>query len=312
MLRIAGIHRWIMGAGLALMLGAGQAAIKEEPVSYSAGGTTMKGVVVYDDAGTQAKRPGVVVIHEWWGITDHVRGEARKLAGQGYTAFVADMYGDGKTADNPKDAGALSGSVRKDPSVMTSRFNAAMQALKQHPTVDGSRVAAIGFCFGGSVVLDMARSGADLAGVAAFHAGLPPAGPEAQAGKVRAKVLVLNGAADPFIKPETVDAFKKEMDAAKVDYRYVSYPDAVHAFTNPDATAKGKQFNLPLAYDAEADRKAKAEAAKFLAGVLKQSRGPALGRATTRSARPTGRRRVAPGCPRRAFGRRSPGACAPW
>jgi dienelactone hydrolase len=136
--------------------------------------------------------------------------------------------------------------------------------------VDGGRVAAIGFCFGGSVVLDAARTGADLAGVAAFHAGLPPAGPKAEAGKVRAKVLVLNGEADPFVKPETVDAFRQEMDAAKVDYRYVSYPDAVHAFTNPEATAKGKQFNLPLAYHPEVDRQAKAEASKFLAGVLKK------------------------------------------
>ena len=266
---LAGIHRWITGAAVALALGAAHAAIKEEPVTYSGGGTSMKGIVVYDDA-SQAKRPGVVVIHEWWGITDHVREEARKLAGQGYTAFVADMYGDGKTADNPKDAGALSGAVRKDPSVMTSRFDAALKALRQHATVDGSRVAAIGFCFGGSVVLDMARTGADLAGVAAFHAGLPPAGPKAEAGKVRAKVLVLNGEADPFIKPDTVTAFREEMDAAKVDYRYVSYPDAVHAFTNPEATAKGKQFNLPLAYDAEADRKAKAEASQFLAGILKK------------------------------------------
>jgi dienelactone hydrolase len=269
MLRIAGIHRWITGAGLALALGASQAAIKEEPVTYSAGGTAMKGIVVYDDAG-QAKRPGVVVVHEWWGITDHVREEARKLAGQGYTAFVADMFGDGKTADNPKDAGALAGGVMKDPNAMAARFDAALQSLKQHATVDAKRVAAIGFCFGGSVVLNMARVGTDLAGVAAFHAGLPPAGPKAEAGKVRAKVLVLNGEADPFIKPETVTAFRQEMDAAKVDYRYVSYPDALHAFTNPDATAKGKQFNLPLAYNPEVDRKAKAEAATFLAGILKQ------------------------------------------
>ncbi len=269
MLRIEGIHRWITGAALALTLGAGQAAIKEEPVTYSAAGTTMKGFVVYDDA-VQAKRPGVVVVHEWWGITDHVREEARKLAREGYTAFVADMYGDARTADNPKDAGALAGSVRKDPRVMVSRFDAALQSLRQHATVDGGRVAAVGFCFGGSVVLDMARSGSDLAGVAAFHAGLPPAGPKAEGGKVGAKVLVLNGEADPFIKPETVDAFKQEMDAAKVDYRYVSYPDAVHAFTNPDATAKGKQFNLPLAYHPEVDRQAKAEASKFLADVLRK------------------------------------------
>jgi dienelactone hydrolase len=209
-------------------------------------------------------------VHEWWGITKHVHEEARKLAAQGYTAFIADMYGDGKTADNPKDAGALSGAVRKDPAVMQSRFNAAKATLSKHPTVDAKKIAAIGFCFGGSVVLDMARAGSDLAGVAAFHAGLGAAGPQAAPGKVKAKVLVLNGADDPFIKPDSVDAFKKEFDAAKVDYRYINYPGAVHASTNPEATEKGKQFNLPLAYNADADKQSKAEMAKFLAQSLKK------------------------------------------
>lgn len=245
------------------------AAIKEEPVTYRDGNTVMKGFIVYDDA-IKARRPGVVVVHEWWGITKHVREEARKLAGQGYTAFVADMYGDGKTADNPKDAGALSGAVRKNPAAMQSRFNAARDTLARHATVDPGKIAAIGFCFGGSVVLDMARVGTDLVGVAAFHAGLTPATPHAAPGRVKAKVLVLNGAADPFIKPDTVDAFKKEMETAKVDYRYVNYPGAVHAFTNPEATEKGKQFNLPLAYDAEADRQSKAEMSKFFSGLFRK------------------------------------------
>jgi dienelactone hydrolase len=260
---------WITGAAFMLSLGAAQAAIKEEPVAYKDGDTTMKGFVVYDDA-SKAKRPGVIVVPEWWGITKHVRDEARKLAGQGYTAFVADMYGDGKTADNPKDAGALSGSVRKNPAMMQSRFNAAKDALSKHATVDAKKIGAIGFCFGGSVVLDMARVGTDLVGVAAFHAGLGAAGTRAEPGKVKAKVLVLNGADDPFIKPDTVDDFKKEMESAKVDYRYVSYPGAVHAFTNPEATEKGKQFNLPLAYNADADNQSKAEMAKFFSALLKK------------------------------------------
>jgi dienelactone hydrolase len=254
----------IMGAALAMSIGAANAAIKEEPVTYKDGATTMKGFVVYDDA-SKSRRPGVIVVHEWWGITKHVHDEARKLASQGYTAFIADMYGDGKTADNPKDAGALSGAVRKDAAAMQSRFNAAKAELSKHATVDAKKIAAIGFCFGGSVVLDMARAGSDLAGVAAFHAGLGAAGPQAAPGKVKAKVLVLNGADDPFIKPDSVDAFKKEFDAAKVDYRYINYPGAVHAFTNPEATDKGKQFNLPLAYNADADKQSKAEMAKFLA-----------------------------------------------
>ena len=263
------MRNWITGAAFAVSLGTAQAAIKEEPVTYKDGETTMKGFVVYDDA-NKAKRPGVLVVHEWWGITKHVRDEARKLAGLGYTAFVVDMYGDGKTADNPKDAGALSGAVRKNPAAMQSRFNAAKDMLSKHATVDAKQIGAIGFCFGGSVVLDMARVGTDLAGAAVFHAGLGAAGAQAAPGKVKAKVLVLNGADDPFIKPESVAEFEKEMDSAKVDYRYVSYPGAVHAFTNPEATEKGKQFNLPLAYNAEADKQSKAEMTKFLSAVFKK------------------------------------------
>lgn len=254
--------KWIAGAALALSFTAAQAAIKEEPVTYKDGDTTMKGFIVYDDA-VKGKRPGIVVVHEWWGITKHVRDEARRFAGQGYTAFIADMYGDAKTADNPKDAGALAGSVRKNPAAMQSRFNAAKDTLSRHATVDASKIGASGYCFGGSVVLDMARAGADLKGVTAFHASPGAAGPAASSGKVKAKVLVLNGADDPFIKPDAVEAFKKEMDAAKVDYRYINYPGAVHAFTNPEATEAGKKFNLPLAYNAEADKQSKAEADKF-------------------------------------------------
>ena len=241
-------------------------SIKEEPVTYGDGETEMKGYIVYDEA-QQGRRPGVVVVHEWWGITPHVRSEARNLARRGYTAFVADMYGEGKTADNPKDAGALSGAVRKNPRAQQSRFDAARDALARHATVDSSRIGAVGFCFGGSVVLDMARAGTDLKGVAAFHAGLGTSTPAAP-GNVRSKVLVLNGAADPFIKPDSVEAFRKEMDAAKVDYRYVNYPGAVHAFTNPEATAAGRKFNLPLAYHPEADKQSKAEMDRFFAGLF--------------------------------------------
>jgi dienelactone hydrolase len=256
------------GALLALALTtSASAAVKEEPVTYKDGDTTMKGFIVYDDA-VKGKRPGIVVVPEWWGITKHVHSEGRKMAAQGYTAFLADMYGDGKTADNPKDAGALAGAVRKNPAVMESRFNAARTTLAKHATVDANRIGAVGYCFGGSVALDMARVGTDLKGVAAFHAQLTPAVPPAAPGKVKAKLLVQNGADDPFIKPDTVEAFKKEMDAAKVEYRYISYPGAVHAFTNPEATELGKKFNLPLRYDPKVDKEAKAEASKFFAGVF--------------------------------------------
>lgn len=264
------MQMWIAGAAFALSLvTAAQAAIKEEPVSYKDGDTTMKGFVVYDDA-KKGKRPGIIVVHEWWGITKHMHNEARRFAKAGYTTFIADMYGDAKTADNPKDAGALSGSVMKAPEVMKSRFNAARDQLAKHATVDASRIVAAGYCFGGAVVINMARTGADLAAVAGFHASLGLNTPAPAPGTVKAKVLVLNGADDPFVKPEQYQALKKEFDAAHADYRVIEYPGAVHAFTNPEATAAGKKFNLPLRYDAKANKEAKAEADRFFASVSKK------------------------------------------
>src|ERR687889_649560 len=245
------------------------AAIREEPVTYQDGITTLKSFIVYDDA-VHGKRPGIVMVHEWWGITSHIRNEAQKFAQQGYTAFVADMYGDAKTADNPKDAGALSGSVMKDAKVMEARFNAARNKLAQHATVDSAHIGAVGYCFGGAVVLNMARAGADLDAVAGFHATLGLNTPAPALGTIKAKILVLNGADDPFVKREEYEALKKDFDAAKAEYRVVQYPGAVHAFTNPEATELGQKFNLPLRYDAQVDREAKAEALKFFAANLKK------------------------------------------
>ncbi|HZM34407.1 MAG TPA: dienelactone hydrolase family protein [Burkholderiales bacterium] len=245
----------------------GVAAVKEEPVTYKDGDTTLKGFIVYDEA-RKGRRPGIVVVHEWWGITQHTRDEARKFAEQGYTAFVADMYGDAKTADNPKDASGLMKGLMGDSAGMQSRFNAARAQLAKHSTVDAKKIGASGYCMGGAVVLNMARAGADLRGVAAFHANLTPQTPAA-AGKVKSKVLVLNGADDPFVKPDSIEAFRKEMEAAKVDYRFINYPGAVHAFTNPAATEAGRKFNLPLAYNAEVDKQSKAEARKFFAAAFK-------------------------------------------
>ena len=260
----------LIGAVLALSLTTpALAAIKEEPVTHKDGETTMKGFVVYDTA-KQGKRPGIVIVPEWWGITKHMHNEARAFAGQGYTAFIADMYGEGKTADNPKDAGALSGAVMKNPQTMEARFDAARAQLAKHPTVDPTRIGAVGYCFGGAVVLNMARAGADLAGVAGFHASLGLNTPAPAPGTVKAKILVLNGADDPFVKKEQYVTFKADLDAAKADYRVIEYPGAVHAFTNPEATAMGQKFNLPLRYDAKANEQAKAEAAKFFAQVFKK------------------------------------------
>jgi len=260
----------IVGAFCAIaMIANANAAIKEEPVTYKDGEATMKGFVIYDDA-IKAQRPGIVLVHEWWGITKHIHNEARQFAQQGYTAFIADMYGDAKTADNPKDAGALAGSVMKNPTVMESRFNAARDELAKQASVNPQRIGAVGYCFGGAVVLNMARAGANLAAVAGFHASLGLNTPAPAPGTVKAKILVLNGADDPFVKREEYDALKRDFDAAKADYQVIEYPGAVHAFTNPEATELGKKFNLPLRYDAKVDQEAKAEAAKFFAANLQK------------------------------------------
>jgi dienelactone hydrolase len=264
------MRNWITAAAVAVLsVGAANAAVKETPVTYKDGETTLKGFVVHDDA-KKGKGPGVILVHEWWGITKHMHNEARRFAREGYTVLIADMYGDAKTADNPKDAGALAGSVMKNPKVMESRFKAARDELAKQRTVDASRIAAAGYCFGGAVVINMARAGADLAAVAGFHASLGLNTPAPAPGTVKAKVLVLNGADDPFVKPEQYAALKKDMEAANADYRVVEYPGAVHAFTNPEATALGKKFNLPLRYDAKANKEAKAEADKLFASALKK------------------------------------------
>jgi dienelactone hydrolase len=259
----------VVGALCALAMAANaNAAVKETPVTYTDGEATMKGFIVADTA-AKGKRPGIIMVHEWWGITKHIHNEARSFAQKGYTVFIADMYGDAKTADNPTDADALSGSVMKNAPVMMQRFNAAQAELAKQASVDPKRIGAVGYCFGGAVVLNMARAGADLAGVAVFHALLGSNTPAPSPGSVKAKVLILNGADDPFVKPEQYDALKKDFDAAKVDYRIIQYPGAVHAFTNPESTALGKKFNLPLRYDAKANRESTAEATKFFAADLR-------------------------------------------
>ena len=260
----------LLGALLAVSVSApALAAIKDTPVTYNDGQTTMKGFVVYDDA-RKGKRPGIVVVHEWWGITKHIHDEARRLASQGYTAFIADMYGDAKTVDNPKDADALSESVMNNPGAMESRFKAAREQLAKQSTVDPARIGAVGYCFGGAVVLNMARAGADLDGVVGFHASLGLNTPPPAPGTVKARILVLNGADDPFEKKEEYAKFKGDLDAAKADYRVIEYPGAVHAFTNPEATALGKKFNLPLRYDPKVNKEAEAEASKFFAAVFRK------------------------------------------
>jgi dienelactone hydrolase len=224
-------------------------AIKEEPVSYMLDGTNYKGFVSYD-TNVQGKRPAVLVVHEWWGLNDYSRMRAKKLAELGYIAMAVDMYGDGKTGDDPKAAQALATPYYKDPTLAKTRLNAAINKLKTFPQTDTGRMAAIGYCYGGFIVLNAAKLGADLKGVVSFHGDL--AGVPVNKDQLKAKILVCHGDSDQFVNPE-VAGFKKSMDSAKVDYTFKHYANATHAFTNPAATENGKKFNMPIRYDAEAD-----------------------------------------------------------
>lgn len=242
------------------------AEIVTREVSYKQGDTVMNGLVAYDDA-IKTKRPGVLVVHEWWGHNDYARKRARMLAELGYTALAVDMYGDGKTADHPDDAGKFSSAVGGNPPLAKARFDAALDTLKQQPMVDSDNIAAIGYCFGGGIVLGMARMGTEIDGVVSYHGSLATPTP-AQKGDIKSRILVFNGADDPFVKPEQIEAFKQEMAAAGADYRFVNYPGAVHSFTNPDADAFGKKFNLPLAYDEEADKDSWAQTQAFFKEIF--------------------------------------------
>jgi dienelactone hydrolase len=239
-----------------------QAEVQGKEVTYQANGTTLKGYVAYDNA-IQGKRPGVLVVHEWWGHNEYARKRARMLAQLGYTALAVDMYGDGKQAHHPDDAGKFASEVSKNMPMAKARFEAGMNVLRKDETVDSGRLAAIGYCFGGGVVLNMARQGEDLKGVLSFHGSLATDSP-AEPGKVKARIMSFSGEADPMIGAESVTAFKKEMDNAGANYRVVTYPGAKHSFTNPDADELGKKFKLPLAYDAEADKDSWQQATVFL------------------------------------------------
>jgi dienelactone hydrolase len=244
------------------------ASVKGQTVEYKSGDTVLKGYLAYDDS-IKGKRPGILVVHEWWGQNEYARKRARMLAGLGYTAFALDMYGEGKTTEHPNDAGQFAGEVRKNMKQAKARFMAAYDLLKKQKTVDPKQIAAIGYCFGGGIVLEMARRGVDFAGVVSFHGSLSTDHP-AQPGQVKAKILVANGADDPFTKPEQIAAFKKEINNAGVDFKFISYPGAKHSFTNPDADKYGKKYNLPLAYNAEADKKSWAAMQAFFDKIFKK------------------------------------------
>ncbi len=227
-----------------------QAAVRAERVEYRHGATQLAGYLAYDDSLT-GRRPGVLVVHEWWGLNDYAKRRAEQLAQLGYVAFAIDMYGNGKTTTQPKVAGEWADQFRKDRALMRARAQAGLEVLKNRPQVDPARIAAIGYCFGGMVVLELARAGADLKGVVSFHGGLSTPNP-ADARNIKGRVLVLHGADDPFESPAEIAAFQDEMRQAKVDWQMVYYGNAVHAFSNPDAGRAGLKG---VAYNEAADRR---------------------------------------------------------
>jgi dienelactone hydrolase len=224
--------------------------IKEANITIDQAGTPMDCFVAYNSNSDQ-KRPGILVVPEWWGMNDYVKMRARKLAELGYIAMTVDVYGNGKIADNPDSAGKFASVFYKAPQLAKARLDAAIAKLKTYSQTDTSKMAAIGYCFGGGVVLNSARLGEDLKGVVSFHGNL--IGTPANKDLLKSKILVCYGLDDQFVKKAEADEFKHQMDSIGADYTFKEYPGATHAFTNPDATALGKKFNLPIAYNAAAD-----------------------------------------------------------
>ena len=239
---------------------------KEENITYAGDSITMNGFVVYDEnmGGT---RPAVLVVHEWWGLNDYSKMRARELAKLGYIAMAVDMYGNGKQADNPDSAGKLSGAFYADPQMTKRRFDAALAKLKTYSQVDVNKIAAIGYCFGGGVVEGVTKLGTNLAGVVSFHGSLNVVAPDKNLTKT--PILVCHGEADSFVPQAAVDKFKKQMDSVGAKYVFKSYPDAMHAFTNPDATALGEKFKIPIKYNAAADTASWNDMKTFFGNIFK-------------------------------------------
>ncbi|MFH5803294.1 dienelactone hydrolase family protein [Alienimonas sp. DA493] len=235
-------------AALAVGAVAAPAAVKTETVEYQHDGTTFKGFVAYDDA-LDGPRPGVLVVHEWWGLNDYAKHRAEMLAELGYVAFAVDMYGQGKTAEHPEEASKFAGMVRDNVDDWRARALAGLDQLKKHPKTDAGNLAAIGYCFGGATVLQMAYAGAPVKAVVSFHGALPAPSQE-EAENVSAGVMICHGAADGFVPPEQVKACLEPLEKAGADYVFTAYAGAKHGFTNPGADERGMDG---LAYDAKAD-----------------------------------------------------------
>jgi len=243
------------------------AAIQSKSVEYTDGEITMQGYLAWDDSNNKP-RPGILVVHEWWGHNDYARTRARKLAEAGYLAMSIDMYGDGKVAMHPDQAGEFLSATMANLPTAEKRFQAAKSLLNKHPLMLKNKMGAIGYCFGGGVVLHMARAGTDLKAIASFHGTLTDK-IQAKQNQVSPRILVLHGANDSFVSQEQVKAFETEMLNAKADFKVIQYPGVSHSFTNPEASEVGKKFNLPLAYNKEADEKSWQALMEFLTESFK-------------------------------------------
>lgn len=242
-------------------------SLKEEVVTYAADGVTMKGFVVYDN-NKKGTRPAILVVPEWWGLNDYAKMRARELAKLGYIAMAVDIFGDGKTADNPKDAGALAGPFYQNPQSAKTRIEAAIEKIKTFSQTDANNIGAVGYCFGGGTLLNIVRLGTNLKGIVSFHGSL--IGTPLKKELVTSKILVCHGGADPFVPKAQADQFKHEMDSANVAYTFKEYAGATHAFTNPNSTAVGLKFNIPIAYNEAADKASWVEMKKFFKALFKK------------------------------------------
>ena len=234
--------------------------IKEENISYTVDGTVYKGFVAYDE-NLKGKRPAVLVVHEWWGLNEYPKMRATQLAKLGYIALAVDMFGDGKVAANPTEAQAYTAAFYSNPKLSKTLVDAAVAKIKEFKETDPKTILAIGYCFGGSVVLNAAKMGTDFKGVVSFHGGLK--GVPADKDLLKAKILVCHGGSDKFVSQDDVAMFKHQMDSIGAKYTFIAYPNATHAFTNPKSTENGKKFNMPIEYNKTADMNSWNDMKKF-------------------------------------------------
>ncbi|MFZ5448576.1 MAG: dienelactone hydrolase family protein [Thermodesulfobacteriota bacterium] len=240
-----------------------EAKLVTKTVEYRQNDTVMQGFLAYDD-GFKEKRPGILVVHEWWGLNDFAKERAEKLAGLGYVALAADIYGNGHTTTHREEAAKLAGALRGNPELLRARARAALRVLADNPLVDPKRLGAIGFCFGGTTVLELAYSGADLAGVVSFHGGLPKTTPD-DLKRIKASILVLHGADDPHVPAADITAFQEAMRQAGADWQMVYFGGAVHGFTNP-ANVSNKASGV--AYHARTARRSWQYMQDFFRGIF--------------------------------------------